>query len=177
MFSRRIVSRGLFAFALCVLSGCVSESSSENGSSFHYQYWLPVVTILGGLICVPIGFFWRKSDKRLGWGLMTIVPLAACLMAPNFFFKRVWVDDQGFEYHSGVFVTTTESVKFDSVKAIRVAEEETGGRRSRQIEVLYFDMKAGGEAVRFPLDNDIKIEAAKEILARAKKHIQLPQAP
>jgi hypothetical protein len=38
----------------------------------------------------------------------------------------------------------------------------------RQIEVLYFDRKAGG-AARFPLNNDVKIEAGKEIVVRATR--------
>ncbi len=177
MVKQRIVFLGIFAFALCFVAGCVAESSSAAGTSFHYQLWLPCVTVLGGFICIPIGFFWRKSDKRLGWGLMIIMPLAAILLAPTFFSERVWVDDNGFESHSGIFgMTAGAAVKFDSVKAIRLVEEDTGGRRSRRIDVLYFDMKAG-EAVRFPLNNDVKIEASKEILARAKKHIHMAPAP
>jgi hypothetical protein len=98
-----------------------------------------------------------------------IVGVLGLLIAPMLFFERTHVNDQGVDVHSGIYgMTANLNVNFDSVNSIRVAQEETGGRRSRQIEVLYFDMK-GGESARFPLNNDVKIEAGKEIVARAAK--------
>jgi hypothetical protein len=108
---------------------------------------------------------------------MTIVPIAAILLMMNTGFERIWVDADGYEVHSGFFGQSSESVKFDSISAIRIAKERTTGRRPRTIDVYYFDLRAGGSE-RFPLINDVKIEAAREILRRAQaRGIALPAIP
>jgi hypothetical protein len=159
---------GVMAPACLLLAGCATKSVSDAGATFHYQWWLPIGILLGCLVFVPIGWFVRTQSDRIGWGLL-IVGVLGLLIAPMLFFERTHVNDQGVDVHSGIYgMTANLNVNFDSVNSIRVAQEETGGRRSRQIEVLYFDMK-GGESARFPLNNDVKIEAGKEIVARAAK--------
>ena len=160
--------RFLLTAAGCLfLAGCVTKSVGNAGTSVHYARWLPIAIFLVGLVAVPVGLVLRKHTGRLGWGLIIIGPLAALMFAPSLFLERVVVSDDGFESHSGIWgMTAGANVDFDSVTSIRIAEEKTGGRRSRWIEVLYFEMKAG-EDVRLPLNNDVKIEAAMEIIERA----------
>jgi hypothetical protein len=155
----------LLAFCCLLVTGCVTKSVSESGTTFHYQWWLPIGVFLGGLVAVPGGFGLKGWSERLGWGLIILGPLAALVLAPSLFFERVFVDKKGFEVHSGIWgMTSTEKVVFDSVQSIRLTQEMSGSRRSRrEIEVLYFDLKTGS-ATRFPLNNDIKIEAAKQIV-------------
>ena len=94
-------------------------------------------------------------------------PLVAVVLAPNLLLERTHVDDKGLEVHSGFMGTTAQQkISFDDVKSIRVGTEETGGRHSREIEVLHFDMNSG-PAVKLPLNNDVKIEAGQEIVRRA----------
>ena len=47
----------LLGFVLCLVSGCVAESVSDKGTSYHYQYWLPVLLLFVGVVSIPIGFF------------------------------------------------------------------------------------------------------------------------
>ena len=89
------------------------------------------------------------------------------LIAPQLFREQLTISDAGFEVRSGIWgLTANQSVQFDGLKQIRIAVEETGGRRSRQIEVLYCDRDAA-EPARLPLNNDVKIEGAKVIVLRA----------
>jgi hypothetical protein len=158
----------LAGFAL-FLAGCVSQSGSDGKQTFSYSPLLTIGIILGGVLAIPIGFFWRKSDGRLGWGLMIIVPIAAVLMAGTMGFEQVNVSDQQVEVRSGFFGSTAAlTVPFDQVKQIRITQESTGGRRARMIDVFYFQSETG-ELGRFPLNNDVKIEASKAILDRAAK--------
>ena len=92
------------------------------------------------------------------------------VMAPGMFLDRVFVNHRGFEAGNGIWgIAPKQTVEFDKVRSVRITREETSGRYWRQIEVLYFDRKAGG-AARFPLINDVNIEAAKEILAGAARN-------
>jgi hypothetical protein len=159
---------------LCLLTGCVAVSADESSTRYHYQYWVPALILLGGLLSIPIGFFWRRSDWKIGWGLMTVVPIAAFLLVFTMGFEQVTVDEHGFEVQSGFF-SEPHSVKFDSVVSVRSVKEKTGGRRSRVIDVLYFDLKDGG-AERYPISSDVKTEASKDIIQRAKaRGIAMPQ--
>jgi hypothetical protein len=161
---------------LCLLSGCVAISAGETETRYHYQYWVPALILLGGLVSIPIGFFWRRSDWKIGWGLMTVVPLAAILLVFTMGFEQVTVDKHGFEVQSGFF-GEPQSVKFDSVTSVRVVKEKTSGRRARVIDVLYFDLKDGG-AERFAISGDVKTEASKDIISRVKERgIAAPQLP
>ncbi|HEX4149549.1 MAG TPA: hypothetical protein VHY20_11195 [Pirellulales bacterium] len=152
-----------------MLAGCVTRSASDGGVSFRYEWWLPASIFAVGLICIPLGFFARKSSARRGWGLMIAGPVAAMAIAPSIAFESVFVDDRGFSAHSGIWgMTANLDLAFDGVRTVRIDREETGGRRSRQIEVLYFD-KQRGQPEKFPLNNDIKIEAGKEIITRVQQ--------
>lgn len=156
----------LMAACCLLLAGCVTRSDSDAGASFHYEWWLPLSVLVAGVAFVPIGLGLRKQSERLGWGLIIAGPLAVLMFAPSLFLERTLVSDQGFEVRSGIWgMTANQKVDFNAVRSLRIAEEETGGRRSRQIEVLYFDLLSG-PAARLPLNNDVKIEAAKEIVTR-----------
>jgi len=148
------------------LAGCVAQSVSDTKEIYTYNRMIPIGIVLGGFAAVVIGFFWRKSDARIGWGLMIIVPLAAFLMAPSMWLEHVIVTDQSIEVRSGMFGGTTQSIPFDQVKHIQITEESTGGRRARMIDVLYFHTDAGA-AEQIRLANDVKIAAARAILDRA----------
>jgi hypothetical protein len=175
---QRSIAFTAIGLGMLSVAGCAVQSASDAGVRFHYSLWVPAITLLIGFACIPIGLLFIRSDRRLAWGSMIIGPLAAIVMAPTFGLERVWVDDQGFTSNSGIFgMTSVSSVKFDTVNSMRITQEETGGRRSRLIEVLYFDTK-GGESIRFPLNNDVKIESAKEIIVRAQKRgVTLPRIP
>lgn len=174
--SRRLL--WLLVPSLLWIAGCVTQSASGAGTSYHYQWSLPIGIFIGGVLCVPIGLVLRSSSARFGWGLTILGPLAALIFAPSLMMERTTVDEQGFHVRSGFFgATATQDVAFDSVASMRVTQETTGSRRSRrQIEVLYFSMKSGPE-VRLPLNNDVKIEAAKDIVTRLRQRAIPMSAP
>jgi hypothetical protein len=102
--------------------------------------------------------------------LIAIVALAGLvLFAPVPLTERVTVDDTHFEVHPGMwFQTATLHVEFDKLQAIALEQGETGGRRSRVIDVLVLRFK-DSSVDTLPLNNDVKISGAIEILARANK--------
>jgi hypothetical protein len=154
----------LLAPTCLFLAGCVTKSGGDGGSTYHYEYWLPALIVLGGLACVPLGLAVRMRSGRFGWALLIMGPLIGLAIGPSLFLERVHVDARGFEVRSGIWgMTSNANVAFDALRSCRIAQEETGGRRSRQIEVLYFDVNTG-PTVRLALNNDVKIEAAKEIV-------------
>jgi hypothetical protein len=108
-----------------------------------------------------------KTSGRLALLLVVAGPAAALVFAPSLLFENVFVDGRGCKITSGFWgMTANLEIEFDSVKSIRIAQEETGGRHSRRIDVLYFEMRSG-QVARFPLNNDVKTEAGKEIVVRA----------
>ncbi len=159
----------LIASCCLFLAGCVTKSAGETGTSFHYSRWLPLGVLVAGVAFVPIGIALRKHSARFGWALMILGPIAAVGFAPSLLMEGVVVDDRGFDVRSGLWgMSANQTVEFEAVASLRIAQEETGGRHSRTIDVLYFQLKSGGSA-RLPLNNDVKIEAAKEIVARAQQ--------
>jgi hypothetical protein len=157
----------MIASVALFVAGCVTQSGTDAKQSFSYNPMISIGIVLAGLACIPIGFFWRRSDRRLGWGLMTVVPLAALVVAASMAFEHVSVTDQSIEVRSGFFGSTAaQSVPLEQVKRIHIAQESTGGRRARMVDVLYFFGDAG-EISRFPLNNDVKIEASRAIIERA----------
>lgn len=166
-FQVLIIRRTLPLCLVFLAAGCVSQSTSGDVTNTYYSWWMPILVIVLGVVAVPIGLATRRAIPRLGWTLLIGGPLAVVLIAPQMLFERVSVDGAGVNVRSGIWgMTANLSVRFDGIRQIRIVEESTGGRRSRQIEVLYFD-RDGGEPQRFALNNDVKIEGAKAILARA----------
>jgi hypothetical protein len=160
----------LLAASFCVsIAGCVTQSVSGAGVDFHYERWIPVGIFVAGLACVPIALAVKKQSGRFSWRWGLIGPIAALAFAPSMYLEHVFVHDGGFEMRSGIWgMTAKEDVAFDAVRSCRLTHEETGGRRSRTIEVLYFDLENGTQ-VRVPMNNDVKIESGKEIVTRVAK--------
>jgi hypothetical protein len=144
----------------------VTSSDSEAGTRFHYQLWIPICIFAGGLVVIPIGYLVRNAWDRIGWGLMILGPLAALGLAPTYFIERTVVDDKGFDAKYGFYGIYSQRVEFESVKSIRIVEEEMGGRRKRVSDVIYFDLKSGGSE-RLILGNELNREAGKQILKKA----------
>ena len=154
---------------LLLLTGCISESTSDSVDRVSYSWWVPVVILLAGFACVPFGLMFLRSSARLGWGLMIVCPLAALMFAPSMFFEQVSVTDSGYKVRSGIWgMTANQEVNFGDASNLRIVEEMSTGRRRRAYNVFYFDMKTGGEPARLPLNNDVKVAAGPYIMRRAK---------
>ncbi len=163
----RFALTSLIVSGCLLLTGCVTRSVDNQAVSIYYQWWIPIGVFVVGLACVPVGLKVRNQAGPVGWGLIFLGPLAALMFAPALFFEHAVVNDKGFQIRSGFFGrTAAQDLDFDSIKAIRIGTEETRGRNSRWIEVLYFELNRGMMS-HFPLNNDVKIEAGKEIIVRA----------
>jgi hypothetical protein len=175
-FQRRAARYPPIVLALLV-GGCVSRSTAGEEAWFHYRWWIPLGILVAGAAAIPLGLLVRKLafsegivgglSSRVGWTLLIAGPLAAFVFAPSFLFTSVTVTDNGFASRGGFFgMTAKKDVSFKGLRQIQIVEEATEGRYSRIIETLVFDRNSG-EPERFPLNNDVCIEAAKEIVKRA----------
>lgn len=162
-------ARAAGAMSCLALAGCVTRSSDGVAVTVGYAWWLPLGIALAGLAAIPIGFLWRRKSARLGWVLMTFGPAGAIMFAPSLFLERTVVDATSVTVRSGIWGRTAGlDVDLQALQSIRIETEMTGGKGNRRIEVLVFVGK-NFTSFRLPLNNDVKIEGAKEIVARAKQ--------
>jgi hypothetical protein len=161
------VRLGCMALCCAPLAGCVKRTTIGEEVTFHYQLWLPLGIFIVGMACIPIGLAFRKKYGGKAWAFAIAGPLVAVAWVPQLYCERTRVDPNGFEVYSGILgQTANHEITFDDVKSIRVDQELLVGRVSREIAVLHFEFKKG-PAERVPLNNDVKTEAANEILVRA----------
>jgi hypothetical protein len=167
MYCRRLAIRCFPLVLLCV-AGCVTQSTSGDETTVRYSWWLPVTIFLAGLAVIPVGAVLRRHTARLGWGLLIGGPVAAIVFAPMLAFESVTVNDRGFAVRSGFFGrTAAQDVSFIGMRQIQIMEEMTTGRGARMIDVLVCQPESG-EAIRLPLNNDVKIEGGAAIIVRAR---------
>lgn len=169
MAKKQLGHLGLVAASCFLLVGCVQRSITQNEVTFRYQWWLPLGVFLGGAAAVLLGLILRKLNSAAMWVLVIGGPIVSLLFAPALLSEWVKVHDAGFEKSSGLYgLGDVHEISFDSVTTIRIEIEETEGRGRRLIEVLYLEMKKG-PAYPLPLNNDVRIEAGKEIVTRAQR--------
>lgn len=161
----RTTGRAVAAALGCLaLAGCVARTEGAEGVTVRYQWWVPALLLVGGIVAVPAGWWLRRRVARLGWAMLILGPVSALLFAPSLLAERVRVTQTGFSVNSGIWgMTANLEVPFDSVTRCRIAQEKTTGRRPRAVEVLYFSLQ-GGRTERLELNNDIKIDGGQEIV-------------
>ncbi len=171
--TRRIIIPLMLA-ALC--SGCVSSSVDGPAVTYHYSLWWAFCILPAFLSTVPIGLLVRKRNTLYGWLIIAAGAASVVAFAPIAFQESVLVDPGGFHVRSGFWgMTARLDVAIDAVQSIAVVQEDTGGRHSRVIDVLVLTMKDGASA-RLAVNNDVKVEGTKEILARARTR-RIPITP
>lgn len=152
-------------------SGCVSTSVDGAAMSFHYSLWWAFAILAVCLGTLPAGLLVRKRNTTYGWLIIAAGAFSLVLFAPIAFQERVFVDAGAFHVRSGLWGSTANlDIAFDAVTSIAIVQDGSGGRSSRLIDVLVLTLKDGQRA-RLPLNNDIKITSAKEILEIGRAHV------
>jgi hypothetical protein len=166
MLNRRRLSMCLLAPWCLLVAGCVAKSATENGVEFGFESWVPIGVLVAGLVFIPIGFALRRRSIYASWALMIGGPIFG-LWAGFVCTERYVVHDNGFEIRTGIGeLSSIKKVDFAKVISCRISTDLARGRG--EIEVLNFELM-GSSPVRIPLNNDLKIEAGKEIVRRAAK--------
>ena len=162
---------GLLALPLVLLAGCVHESTTDSTTTFRYEYYVPALVFLGGIVAAPLGWVARQRSARFGWTLLILGPIAALGFAPSLFGERMIVDGDHFEAHSGAWGTTSQSVKYADMKGLRLTSEVTTGRRGKKKTNYYFECEMkSGPTIKVPMASKIDAAAALPILLQVKLH-------
>ena len=158
----------IFAILLLNVAGCIHESSDGPTKTFTYELWVPLSVLLIGVVAVPSGWFLRKENEKLGWGLLVIGSLASILFAPSLFRDRAIVDDSTFSLRTGIWgLTAIHEVKFQNLKQVRIVSEQVSGRRGMKRTNFYFLCERNdGTSVKVPVANNVSQAAAPYFLKR-----------
>lgn len=167
---RTISYAGLAALLLLGLGGCVKEDVNGSTITVSNELWVPLVTLVGGIVAAPAGWLLRKKSNRFGWGLLIMSPLVIFGFAPSLFLDRAVVDDTHFSLHTGIWgLTAVHEVKFADLSRIRLISEETTGRRGRkQTNYYLLCERKDGTSAKVPLGNKVAETAALHLIERAK---------
>ena len=121
--------------------------------------------IAGGMLGMPAGWFLRTVNKKWGFALMVLSPIALIVVTPAMYSDRVVVDDQHFEARYGIwFSPNVQSVRFDDLREIHYMA--TRGNRGRIKYSLNCITKAGES--RVVAAGDLVNNTVPEILERAR---------
>ncbi|WP_442484867.1 hypothetical protein [Aeoliella sp. SH292] len=154
---------------LGLASGCVEEKVDGTTHTFTYDWWIPTVMLLGGVLAIPIGLALRRTSSRFGWALIIGGPIAALGVAPSLFLDRSVVDDQHFSVRSGIWgMTAIHDVDYDQLAHVRYIVEESTGRRGRKnLDYYLVCTHRDGSSSKIPMGNPCAEAAAVEFLRRA----------
>ncbi len=151
--------------SLVLVSGCYERVSQGNQAIYRFAWWMGPAVIVGGILGMPIGWFLRSVNKKWGFALMVLSPLALILVAPAMYSDRVVVDDQHFEAKYGIwFKPNEQSVRFDDLREIRYMA--TKGNRGRVNYSLHCITKTG--ETRIVPAGDLVKNTVPEILEKAE---------
>lgn len=154
---------------LCTCSGCTTESTDGDTTTFSYELWVPLTMIFGGAALTVAGFFLNSFSQRLSWTMMLLGLGGTLLMGPGMFLEYASVSPQEFNLRTGFwFYPTSHSVRFDNIAGIQVTSEETRGRRGRKSKEFYIvcGLKSGGQE-KIPVGGLMKQGAAEQMLVTA----------
>jgi hypothetical protein len=128
--------------------------------------------MLGGVAAFLVGWKFRTTSARFGWGLLILGPVAAIFFAPSLFRDRATLDDTSFSLRTGIWgLTSVHEVKFDELKQVRIVSEEVRGRRGRRRTNFYLLCERNdGTTAKVPVNNRVAEAAAPHILQSVADH-------
>ncbi|MES2794184.1 MAG: hypothetical protein V4719_31515 [Planctomycetota bacterium] len=172
---RRVLRIAFAAILLAGLSGCVQETVTGTNHIYTYELWVPLSTLLAGIVAIPAGWFLREKSSRFGWGLLIFGPIAAIFFAPSLFRERATVDDSGFTLRSGIWgMTAVHEVKFAELQKVRITSEETRGRRGAKRTNYYFLCECrNGTSAKVPMNNEV-VKAAGPYFVTKLAELKIP---
>lgn len=160
------------AFCCACLAGCYRKTVEDGAIVYSFQPWVPLLTLVGGVVAVPVGIALYRGNNRT-WGAACVIlgPLAAGGLAPGMFQDHVRVDAEGFQSRHGFwFAPTVHNIRYADLDQVRVSFEEHRSLRRRRSYSYYFDcyFKSGAQE-RVPL-GDIMRQALPEIAEQFRSH-------
>lgn len=161
---------GLAAFLLLGFCGCVKEEVNGSTVTVTNELWVPLVTLLGGIVGAPVGWSLREKSARLGWGLLILSPIVVIGFVPSLFLDRAVVDDTHFSLRTGIWgLTAVHDVKFADLNRVRLVSEESRGRRgSKRTNYYLVCERKDGTSAKLPLGNQVAETAAPHLISRAR---------
>ena len=149
--------------------GCVDRSVKGDEIVYGFSWWVPVITLLGALVLLPVGWLLRSKSSRFGWGMMLISPVLAIVVFPTTLTDKVRVDANHFESADGVwFMSTKHDVKFDDLHELRhVTYEERGRRGRKRTKQKFLCIRTGGAKESVSIGALLQ-RAEEEIMERAR---------
>src|SRR5262245_14419497 len=100
---RSRVLQTLLPVCCLIATGCVDESRVNDETVFTYQLWVPLVTLVIGVVGLVLGIVLRRVNNYVGWILIVCGPLFAVGMAPSLFRDRVAISADGFHVRTGIW--------------------------------------------------------------------------
>lgn len=155
---------------LPALCGCVAETQNGSATTYAFEWWTGVLSLVGGLLLTAGGVLLLA---KFGWRtiFLSIVGLALLfVVTPSQFSDKVVVDDEHFELHTGFwFDSTDHTVRFADLRQIDLTTETTRGRRGRKNTSYYLVcLKKTGVTEKVPVGTLMRPATEKQILARAE---------
>jgi hypothetical protein len=180
MMCKRIEARwqlSLLLPAVALLGGCVRETTEGSTRIFQHEWWVPLLTLLGGVAATVIGWFLRGRFARIAWPMILVGPFLAIGLAPALFRDRAAVDDSGMSVRVGIWAFSAPlEVKYDDLAQVRLIKEESTGRRGRKnTSYCMLCEKTSGEPAKVPLGNQVA-EAAAPVFLEAVQQRGIPIA-
>lgn len=140
----------VFAAGLLVaLAGCTNTRTDGPATVVTFEWWVPALIIVAGLVAIPVGLFVRRKSFY-GWILLIGGPVAAAVFGPGFALDRVIVTPDVLTMRTGMwFDPTVREVRFADLSSVVITKTETRGRRGRKN--ISYDLKctkkSGGQEV------------------------------
>ena len=107
------------------IAGCVRESVDQAEHVFQYEWWVPLVSLLGGLAVGYGAWMLRGFSIRLSVTLVVLAIVLAIVGAPSSVIERAVVNNDEFRIQGGVWgLTVRESMRFDEIREIQLTAEE-----------------------------------------------------
>jgi hypothetical protein len=159
---------GLVAFVVLGFSGCVREDVAGSTVTCTNELWVPLVTLLVGVVAGPAGWYLRQKSGRLGWGLMILSPIVVFGFVPSLFMDKAVVDDNHFSVRTGIWgMTAVHDVTFNELSRVRAIGEERTGKYGRK-STSYFLLceRKDGTSAKVPLGNKVVEAAAVHFVER-----------
>ncbi len=165
---RRALRTAIAVISILMLSGCVQHIENGKNETFQYEFWVPLVALLAGIVATPVGWILRNRAGRFAWALLIGGPLAAFLLAPSLYCDQVRVTDDSIHVQTGIWgMTAVHDVKLDDVQTLKIISETSTTRRGgKRTNYFFLCERKSGDPVKFPMNNAVARAAASAMLER-----------
>lgn len=172
MVTRSVRIQGVFvlmAMILLPMSGCVRQQAGPDGiESFSYEWWMPGVTMLGGVAGILVGMKLVKFIRKLGVAFVMTGLIASLVIGPSMLFDAAVVAEDQFELKTGVWgLTCQHEVDFHELTdACRVIERKTDSKGRSQSSIYLLCRYRDGGTKKIPLGSEVAKAAAPLLMQR-----------